>query len=146
VVALEVWFDEDQAAGLAVGTPAELDAVLDDIAEMSTDEWPVLAQMVFTEDGKPAKWSPTFDLGFRRDVGVLFFSDNPRRGYYSVGAGSADGEPLLYMYMSSDTEFPSNAEVSAAVVRQAAHEVLTTRERPTCVEWQPRHGAQVGSG
>lgn len=136
-MALEVWFDEEQDVGRTVRTPDELDAVLREIAELSTDEWPVLAQLVFTEDGRPAHWSPTFDIGFRRDVGVLFFADS-QHGYYSKGAGPAVGEPLLYMYMSSDTEFPPNAEVPTDLVRQAAHEVMSTRQRPTCVEWQAR--------
>lgn len=46
---------------------------------------------------------------------------------------------VLYYYMDSDAEYPVDAEIPLATVRQAAHEYLTTGgQRPTRVTWQVR--------
>jgi immunity protein Imm1 of predicted polymorphic toxin system len=130
---LTVWYSHDQEDGDLATTPEQLDASLDRIAALSGPDWPALATV--TQVG--TRFGPVLYVGFHLDRGALLYAglDAPDSSY-TKGEGSAEGEPLLYMYMTSDNEFPPNSEVSAALVRQAAHEFADTGERPTCVEWQ----------
>lgn len=123
----------EQVAGDVAAASDELATVLDRVAALSRSDWPALATV--TPVG--AKFGPVLYVGFHLGLGALLYSgeDDPD-GSFSLGDGPADDEPLLYMYMSSDNEFPPNAEIPAALVRKAAHEFATTGHRPTCVEWQ----------
>ena len=42
-----------------------------------------------------------------------------------------------YLAGLHDTHLPPHAEVPIEIAYQALAEYLTTRERPTCVDWQP---------
>jgi hypothetical protein len=139
VISLTWWHSHGQREGDVTTTPAELDAMLDKLAAMSLEHWPVLADVFYTEDiGRDPRSmvGPLFTVGMHLDKGVIRYSDSPRTAYYTKGDGPADDEPILYMYMTSDNEYPSNSEIPADLVRKAAHEYAETGRRPTCVDWQ----------
>jgi Immunity protein Imm1 len=74
-------------------------------------------------------------LGLHLKQGAIAWAGDSQREY-TIGEGSTDGEPLLYMLGTSDCEFPPNAEVLATLIRQAVHEFAETGQRPTCMQWQ----------
>ncbi|HEX4702687.1 MAG TPA: Imm1 family immunity protein [Pseudonocardiaceae bacterium] len=131
MIPLELWYSHSQTEGDIARTHEELDAVLDRIAALSDAEWPVLATL--SEVG--SRFGPPLYVGFHESKGALMYPGESDREY-TLGEGTQDGDPLLYMYMTSDDEFPPNAEVSASLVRQAAHEFADTGLRPACVRWQ----------
>jgi Immunity protein Imm1 len=144
MIPLTVWHAHEQASGDTAATPAELDLALDRVASLSRPDWPALATVKPTG----SRFGPVLYVGFHQGSGALLYSgDDDPDGSYTLGDGAADGEPLLYMYMTSDNEFPPNAEVDAALVRRAAHEFALTGRRPTCVRWQTweRPGATTAS-
>jgi hypothetical protein len=133
VITLTVWYSHDQTGdGDLVHHGAELDAALDRVAALSDTEWPALATISRPND----QASPALYVGFHGDQGALLFVSVEGGREFSRGPGDADGEPLLYMYMTSPDDFPPNAEVPVALIRQAAHEFANTGQRPTCVQWQ----------
>jgi hypothetical protein len=133
MIPLNVWYSHEQVAGDVARTADELAAALDRVAALSRPDWPALATV--TPVG--AKFGPVLYVGFHLESGALLYSgeDYPD-GSFSLGSGPIDGEPLLYMYMSSDNEFPPNAEIPADLVRKATQEFADTGRRPTYVEWQ----------
>lgn len=133
MIPLRLWYSHDQKAGDIATTHAELDVLLDRLSALSTPEWPALAEVT----PAASKYGPALYVGLHVDLGALRASTADDPGpYYTVGEGSSDGEPILYMYTTSDGEVPANAEIPAALVRQAAHEFADTGVRPTCVDWQ----------
>jgi hypothetical protein len=127
-----VWYSHDQDEGDIVTDGPKLDVALDHVAQLARPEWPALATISILDNHV----GPVLYVGFHGDQGALLYASVEDGRHYSRGDGSSDGEPLLYMYMSTADEFPPNSEVSAALVRQAAHEFADTGQRPTCVEWQ----------
>jgi hypothetical protein len=71
-----------------------------------------------------------------RDGALLYSGSDDMDGSFTLGSGPIDGDPLLYMYMTSDNEFPPNSEIPVELVRRAVHEFADTGRRPTCVAWQ----------
>lgn len=82
------------------------------------------------------EFGPALYVGCHEGRGVMLYVSAEDGRLFSRGDGAPDGEPLSYMYMRSEDEYPSNAEVPIALVRQAAHEFVGTGGRPTCVRWQ----------
>jgi hypothetical protein len=143
VINLTWWYSHDQVAGDLTSTPAEVDSVLDRLAALSRLDWPALAEVTRAQDGLHG---PLLYVGLHVDRGVLLYSGpDDRDGSFTKGTGTQDGDPLRYMQGTSDSEFPPNAEVPAALVRQAAHEFADTGLRPTCVEWQAWEPKVVGT-
>jgi hypothetical protein len=134
MISLTWWYSHDQEDGEVTTSPAEVDALLDRLIAMSKTHWPVLAEVTHTDDDPT---SPLVYVGVHVDMGMLSYSDNPETGYRTKGY-APDGEPILYMYMTSDTEYPANSEIPVDLVREAVYEYATTGRRPTCVEWQAR--------
>jgi hypothetical protein len=136
VIALRWWYSADQEAeGHITRTTAEIDAVLDTLAGIAREDWPALAEV--TQVGVEERGAAIIYVGLHVDRGVLMYSgpDN-RPGSYSHGNGPADGEPILYMMGESDTEFPSNSEIPADIVRRAVHDFADSPRRPSGVPWQ----------
>lgn len=51
--------------------------------------------------------NPLTYVGFHLDADTLYFSSADDPGpHHTLGDGPADGEPLLYVYMTSDNGFP----------------------------------------
>ncbi|MBB5960061.1 hypothetical protein FHS29_006683 [Saccharothrix tamanrassetensis] len=115
----------------------EVDALVNRVLATSSEEAPVLMQLYVASDVHTQELS----AGVVGDRGVLRYAGRDWfEGVCSLGEGRGGGEPLLYFYMDSDTEFPSNAEVPLDVVRQAIKDYLVADgARPTCVSWQPDH-------
>jgi hypothetical protein len=133
MIPLTLWYAREQEAGDRAETPAELDSALDRIAALSGPGWPALATV--TPAG--ARFGPVLYVGFHEQNGALLYSgEDDADGSFTRGAGSITGEPLLYMNMESDNEFPPNSELPADRIRQAVHEFANTGRRPTCVDWQ----------
>jgi len=136
VIALCWWYAADQEEGHITRTSAEVDAMLDTLAGMSREDWPVLAEVTQAEvDDLRA---PMLGVGLHVDRGMLMYSgpDN-RPGSYSHGDAPADGEPIDYMMGNSDTEFPADCEIPVDVVRRAVHEFAVNVRRPDGVPWRP---------
>jgi immunity protein Imm1 of predicted polymorphic toxin system len=136
VIALCWWYAADQEEGHITRTPAEVDAVLDTIAGMSREDWPVLAEV--TQADVDDLRGPMLGVGLHVDRGMLWYSgpDN-LRGSCSHGDAPVDGEPIDYMVGNSNTEMPADCEIPADIVRRAVHEFAENARRPTEVPWQP---------
>jgi hypothetical protein len=133
MIPLKLWYSREQTAGDVAETPVELTAALDRIAALSGPDWPALATV--TPVG--TKFGPVLYVGFHVRNGALLYSgSDDMDGSFTLGSGPTDGDPLLYMYMTSDNEFPPNSEIPAELVRRAVHEFADTGRRPTCVAWQ----------
>jgi hypothetical protein len=130
MIPLTLWYSHEQAEGDTARAHDELDTVLDRIAALSGPEWPALATV-----NEVGSRNPVLYVGFHEDRGALMYSGDAQRAY-TLGEGSQNGDPLLYMYTTADCEFPPNAEVPAVLIRRAAHEFADTGRRPTCVQWQ----------
>jgi hypothetical protein len=133
VVALEAWFDGDTDEPTIIGTAAELDVVLDTVAGW---EGPHIVQLLVADDPGHA----IFDVALhgKAERGALYYSARNRETWFSRGTETAAETPIYY-YMSSPTEYPTDAEIPLTEVRRAAHEYMSNGgSRPTGVEWQPR--------
>jgi hypothetical protein len=131
MIPLKLWYSDEQTEGDIAHTHDELDAVLDRVAALSSSGWPALAEVTQAAD----KFGPLMYVGFHEYMGALMYPEIDTSAY-TVGEGTQDGDPLLYMQGTSDSEFPPNSEVPAALIRQATHEFADTGRRPTCVPWQ----------
>jgi hypothetical protein len=143
VISLTLWYSHDQTDGDIARTHQELDAALDRLTALSRLDWPALAEVTKTDD----LMGPLLYVGARADRGALVYSgdDDPDGSCTSNGLPQ-DGEPLLYMYMTSDMTLPPDAEVDVEQVRQAVHEFADTGTRPATVLWQPwRSGPAQGT-
>jgi hypothetical protein len=133
MIPLVLWYSHDQTDGDVVRTSEELDVTLDKVAALSGPDFPVLAEVTQLEN----KFGPMMYIGFHVDAGALYFTDEDNPGpYFTLGTGARNGEPLHYMYTTSDNEMPPNAEIPAELARKAAHEFADTGVRPICVQWQ----------
>lgn len=113
-------------------TPAELEAVLDRAAALARPEWPVLVTL-----GAPGDLSgPGLYVGLHGEVGALLYLSVASGREFSRNAAAGDGEPLLYMYLTSAEEFPADAEIDIGLVRRAARYFAETGEKSPDVAWQ----------
>ena len=134
--AVSVYYaDEHDDQPVTVTTPDEVDALIDRVRDESPEQAPILMQLYIADD----VYAQELSAGIRGDRGVLRYSGrNWPEGVYSTGDGPIGPEPLAYFYMDNHTEFPPNAEVPLATVRQAVRDFLTTSgDRPSGVDWQP---------
>jgi hypothetical protein len=135
VAALDVYYARGHGDDpVTVATVDGVDALIDQVRAESPEGAPILMEVHISGD----PYSQGLDVGVDGDRGVLRYSGREwPEGVYSTGTGPADGEPLRYFYMDVDTEFPANADVPLATVRQAVREFLATNgARPTNVAWQ----------
>lgn len=133
--ALSAYYEREHGENpIRLETPADVDAMVDALRAQET--WPLLAQVYVSDDLGKSELS----AGVRGDVGVLRYAgEDAFEGLYSLGDGPADGEWILYYYVTADTPFPPNAEVPLAVVRDALVEYLESNgARPNNVEWQEK--------
>ncbi|WP_168211133.1 Imm1 family immunity protein [Actinosynnema sp. ALI-1.44] len=129
--------DEQGDKSVIATTPAELDGALNRLRLLSRGR-PVLAEASVENP------MAVLSIGVHGDRGVLYYSGADHvEGAFSTGDSGSDVPEILYYYMGSDTSFPPNSEIPIEAVRQAAHEFMTTGQRPTGVQWQPRP-AQTG--
>jgi hypothetical protein len=135
VAALVAYYARGHGADpLTVATVDGVDELLARVRAESPERAPILMEVHIAGD----PYTQGLDVGVNGDRGVLRYSgrDWPE-GIYSRGRGTAEGEPLRYFYMDTETEFPANAEITLDTIRQAIREFLTSDgARPNCVEWR----------
>ncbi|MFD9895875.1 Imm1 family immunity protein [Amycolatopsis sp. NPDC059027] len=134
VEAVDAWFDSPAQRPVVVHTAAELDAVLDQVAEIGG---PRIVQ--FHVHGEPRRGLLDVGLDAERERGVLHYAGGEhRKGCYSLSAETASEAPIYFSMGGASNEFPANAELPLADVRRAAHEFMASGARPVAIDWQPR--------
>ncbi|MGW9478328.1 Imm1 family immunity protein [Saccharomonospora azurea] len=96
---------------------------------------PVLLTVVVADD----PWKSELSVGIDGNKGVLHYSGEgtPPNGVDSENPAPSNSSPVIYYYVSADTEFPANAEIPFSTVEAAVVEYLTTEgEQPAAVDWQ----------
>ncbi|GAA2969401.1 Imm1 family immunity protein [Actinokineospora diospyrosa] len=73
-------------------------------------------------------------VGVNGDIGALDWIAGEQRLVPLVGTNA--GWKTYYLAGLDETPVPPHAEVPIEVAYQALAEFLTTRARPTCIEWQ----------
>jgi hypothetical protein len=137
VIALEWWYSADQREGGRITrTTAEVDAVLDTLAEIAGEDWPALAEV--TQAEVTDRRAAMMYVGLHGELGALMYSGpDHREGSCSNGDAPVDGEPIGYMMGLSHTEMPADSEIPVDVVRRAVHEFAENPRRPDGVPWRP---------
>ncbi|WP_158843712.1 Imm1 family immunity protein [Saccharothrix deserti] len=132
--ALNVYYDAGHADDpVTVTTPDEVREVFAAVR----GKYPAGSAVLLTIVPAADPWASELNAGIDGDVGVLRYSgeDHPK-GVYSKNPTPSNAEPVIYYYVTADTEFPPNAEVPMADVEAAVIDYLTTGQRPEVVEWQ----------
>ncbi|MCP3797888.1 Imm1 family immunity protein [Allokutzneria sp. A3M-2-11 16] len=132
MAALNAYYDFEHGE-----TPARItdeDQLAEALEEVRRTRTSALVELLPADDLGAA----TLDVGLNDDRGVLFYSGPDHAGCGSRNPGAtAVPEPVLYYYMTSDTEYPATAEIPVEDVIAAAREHLrTSGRRPTSVDWQ----------
>lgn len=131
---LVAYWESGQGEGVPVTTAAELDAILDRAAALARPDWAVLVVI-----GTPDDLSqPVLSVGVRGSVGALVLASvDAGQEFSRNNVASFDGEPLIYMRLTTAEEFPPNSELPIEIVRRAAHHFVVTREKLPEIEWAP---------
>ncbi|GAA4012029.1 hypothetical protein GCM10022247_38260 [Allokutzneria multivorans] len=139
VVALNAYYDfEHGKTPPRITSEEQLAAMLDEVWRTRKA---ALVELLPAEDPAAA----TLDVGFDGDrgVGVLWYSGPDHASCHSYNpdhnpdASGSTSEPVLYYYMTSDTEYPVSAEIPADSVIAAALEYMRTGgRRPANIAWQ----------
>lgn len=133
-MALDVYYEAEHAnAPVVVTTADQVRALIGDLA----DSYWVLLTVVVTED----PWKSELCVGINQGKGVLRYAgeDSPFNGLYSKSSTPSNAEPVLYYYITADSEFPPDSEIPLDAVANAMIEYLTSSgEKPTSVTWQTR--------
>lgn len=85
--------------------------------------------------GEPVSW---LNAGVSRDFGMLQWRD--RSGFWVPSARhNPDRTGWIRFYHPTGVEVPLSATMAAplSLVYEAVDEVMTSKARPTCVEWTP---------
>lgn len=136
----------DPAVPVPVRSAEELDRVLDFISTTAQPNPSVLVARERPRIGPRAKpdHHVKIDVDGAARLGAICFvgphSDAPD-GYDSAAwvtrtVEAVQDAPPIYLDKATRTEFPRDAVVPFALVREALHEFRETGERPTCVQWQ----------
>jgi Immunity protein Imm1 len=84
----------------------------------------------------------SFGVGVRGEIGALHWATN--RGDSLVPLYGLNDEPVHYQLAGlHDSPMPVGSELPIDQVYEALSEFLTTRQLPTCLEWQPETGAKA---
>jgi hypothetical protein len=132
---LNIYYEAEHAdSPVIVANPNEVRALFAAVRDKYSAGSAVLLTIVLSDD----PWGPELSGGINGDKGVLrYAAESYPEGMYSKSATPTNPEPVIYYYVTADTEFPANAEVSSPTVETAVTEYLTTAgKRPTAVEWQ----------
>jgi hypothetical protein len=94
----------------------------------------VLLTVVLQDD----PWGPELTVGLDGDNGVLRYAgDDHPAGVYSRNSTPTNQHPVVYYFVTADSEFPPDAEVALTTVEAAMIEYMTTAgKRPTAVDAQ----------
>jgi Immunity protein Imm1 len=134
--ALIVYYDTEHADNpIVVTTPDEVRRLVSKIRKTYLAGSAVLLTVGVRDD----PWKSQLSVGIDGDIGVLHYTgeDTPPNGLCSKSPTPTNAAPVIYYYVTSDTEFPSHAEIPVDAVETALIEYLNTDgERPTSVDWQ----------
>ncbi|WP_410625647.1 Imm1 family immunity protein [Amycolatopsis sp. cmx-8-4] len=127
---LEAWYVGHLETPVTVTTPAELDAVLDEVAEADSRQ---VAQLI--ADGDVTM--PDLTVGLFRDRGSLRYSNGKHEYFSKNGAFPLpDGwDELMYYLGNTEFFYPDDAEIPVEAARRAAHDFLQNSALPRSVEW-----------
>ncbi|MFD8496236.1 Imm1 family immunity protein [Amycolatopsis sp. NPDC059657] len=130
---IEAWYEGHTDKPVIVTTGEDLERVLDDVVAAGALQ---MAQLI--TDGDTNK--PHLFVGLNGDRGTLRYAAPDVPTSYSKNTGTPfplpEWEDITYYFGRADFEYPDDAEIPVTVVREAAHEFLTTAgQRPTGVEW-----------
>jgi hypothetical protein len=130
MVALNAWYGDEL---ISLRGDDDLDVLLDRMAaERVNAPAPPLLQISRRERGS---WA-ILHVGLNSERGVVGHTDKSG-AVISTDGTEPTGTLVTYDHRGEAHEVPSNAEVPADRVRQAAHDfVRTDGARPTCVRWQ----------
>ncbi|MEO6089983.1 MAG: Imm1 family immunity protein [Umezawaea sp.] len=130
MVALNAWYGDEL---ISLRGADDLDLLLDRMSrEHAAAPAPPLLQISRRERGS---WA-ILHIGLNHNRGVVGHTDKSG-AVISTDGTAPTGRELTYDHRGEPHPMPSNAEVPAANVRQAAHDFLRADgARPTCVQWQ----------
>ena len=133
VATMMAWYEPGQTEPLPLGSPAEVDGLVDRmLVEASESDVGLLAQVERQDDDG---WA-VLQVGVRSSVRGFVGYMGPDGSVLSAG-GATSPEPVAYDYMNHEREVSSAAEISLAVVRLALQDfVASGGARPGGVTWQ----------
>jgi hypothetical protein len=127
------YLEEHDDQPLRLNTADDVHAMFADIRKQKLGQH-LLISLVLAED----PYHSEFYIGLNGEHGVLSYTSRDEDGYSHQPEGS-NTEPVIYFYVTSDTEFPPNSEIDLKIVEQAAVEYLESDgTKPMCVHWQTR--------
>ncbi len=124
---------------MVISTPEQIDELIDALLAESFDN--TVAALYVRERPKTAKGRPDHELRIgvdpERKLGSVRYAGtvDQQRGAWYIGGQPVQHDEVYYEYMGDPQEFPTDAEVSLDVVREAVKELLATGERPQSAEW-----------
>jgi hypothetical protein len=132
---LNVYYGAEHAESpVVLASPDEIDKLFGELRESYPVGSAVLLTVVLADD----PWGPELTVGVDGDKGVLRYAgDSDPSGVYSRSPTPTNAGPVVYYFVTADTEFPPNAEVPLPAVQAAMREYLSSvGQRPTAVGWQ----------
>ncbi|MFD8497697.1 Imm1 family immunity protein [Amycolatopsis sp. NPDC059657] len=128
------WYDPGQAEPFELTERDQVDALLDRMVTEAT-EAPVGVIAELAWEGEEHR--SILQFGLRNDsVGFVGYMGKGEASVIST-SGATTPEPVAYDYQAHEREVPSNAEVSAAAVRQAVRDYVSSNgARPAGVTWR----------
>jgi len=132
---LEIYYEREQGGKpIFVSSEPEIDGLLDRVRAAYENDVPVLMEVTI---------SGSVDMnhmlvGVSGERGVIFYSGPGALTSWSLNKELDGSGVLTYYYFYTNTDFPSNAEVSLELVKRAVCEFLDSGgQRPESVAWQP---------
>ncbi|XVS62334.1 Imm1 family immunity protein [Actinosynnema sp. CA-299493] len=131
---LNVYYEDGHADDpVVVTTPEEVRELFAAVR----GKYPAGSAVLLTVVPAADPWVSELNAGIDGDVGVLHYSgEDCPEGVHSHSSTPSNTDPVIYYYVTADTEFPPDAEVPATDVEAAVIDYLTTGQRPTVVDWQ----------
>jgi len=139
VATLNAYYTTEHADDpVVVASADDVAGLLDAVREKYPDGAAVLITVLVADD----PWGQELSVGVDGDKGVLRYSGHGDfRGSYSKSVEPSNAEPVIYYYVTADSEFPPNSEVPISTVQAAVVEYLATGgQRPSAAEWQATEG------
>jgi hypothetical protein len=136
---LNVYYEAEHAdSPVTVDSPDQVRPLLAAIREKYPAGSAVLLTIVLRDD----PWGPELSVGLDGDKGVLRYAgDDYPAGVYSRNSTPTNQHPVIYYYVTADSEFPRDAEVPLSTVEAAVAQYMATAgQRPTAVDWQEYSG------
>lgn len=138
--ALNVYYEKQHTADpVVVTTPGEVGDLFAEVGAKYSAGTALLMTVVPADD----PWASELTVGIDGNKGVLRYAgeDGPPAGCFSKSATLSNPEPVVYYFVTADSEFPPHAELPVTELEAAVVDYLTTGQRPRCIEWQTVRGS-----